>query len=71
MEMRTPSPSPESFPLSTMSLSTDTKDLQMGDGFGDTKDMGAGVTDEVTISPTGAELAILANDAHRLVHSRL
>jgi hypothetical protein len=54
-----------------MSLSTDTKDLQMGDGFGDTKDMGAGVTDEVTISPTGAELAILANDAHRLVHSRL
>lgn len=54
-----------------MSLSTDTKDLQMGDGYGDTKDMGAGVTDEVTISPTGAELAILANDAHRLVHSRL
>jgi hypothetical protein len=57
--MRTPSPLP--IPFDTVAMS-DTKDLQMD---GDSKDLGGGVADEVTVTPTDNEMIILANDAHR------
>jgi len=46
-------------------MSSETKDLH--DGGGDMKDLVDGVQDQVTISPTETEMAILANDAHRYV----
>jgi hypothetical protein len=42
------------------------KDIQGMDGDMDSKDV---VQDQVTISPTETEMAILANDAHRYVLS--
>jgi hypothetical protein len=42
---------------------SDSKDLHMMDG--DSKDVVEGVQDQVTVSPTETEMAILANDAHR------
>jgi len=41
---------------------SETKDFH---GDGDIKDVVNGVQDQVTISPTETEMAILANDAHR------
>lgn len=57
--MRTPSPLP--MPFDTVAMS-DIKDLQMD---GDSKDLGGGIADEVTVTPTDNEMIILANDAHR------
>jgi hypothetical protein len=60
--MRVPSPS---IPGYHTTMSSETKDLH--DGGGDMKDLVDGVQDQVTISPTETEMAILANDAHRYV----
>jgi hypothetical protein len=60
--MRVPSPSISD---NHTTMSSETKDLH--DGGGDMKDLVDGVQDQVTISPTETEMAILANDAHRYV----
>jgi hypothetical protein len=49
-----------SLPTSSTTIMSEVKDLHEMDG--DSKDV---VQDQVTISPTETEMAILANDAHR------
>ena len=52
--------SPTSLPENQTTIMSEVKDLHEMDG--DSKDV---VQDQVTISPTETEMAILANDAHR------